>query len=333
MRWQTQERYLRQMLARQLDIPILGKIVFAVASGSATSAYEEYLRREMDIPAELLFSGALAPLNAYNSLSAYRNDVMLVFPGAYLLTAELAWAKVQTHMVGMGGPNIGGDFSESNTVLYTQTADVASVLTVTGQYSQFHNLVIENDKDDADNLTAATIAIYGTRWKNVAFHGHMEATQNTTVAAASLYITGAGMYPLLEDCIIGQSVWGIRSGALSGVLRFTSAGRPNGGIFKRCKFLSYSNTVTCAMIAVPTGTFIGRDWNFEQCSFRNDNPDYGTKLNQVFYLEPTGLQKNVITLKDCAAFGFDAWDDGNAANILSDMAVPAVTGGLGIEPT
>jgi len=87
------------------------------------------------------------------------------------------------------------------------------------------------------------------------------------------------------------------------------------------------------MVAVPAGTNIGRDWNFDQCSFRNDNPDYGTKLNQVFYLEPTGLQKNVINLKDCGAFGFDAWDDANNANILSDMAVPAVTGGLGIEPT
>lgn len=307
--------------------PGIGEIQYVAPATSATSQFRTQLESMGVQEVHLL------PSTAEAKMVGYRNDVMLVAPGAYAETAEIAWDKPWTHILGMGGNNIGGDYSEPNVVIYSITADVASVLTVTGQNSRFANFIVENNKDDADNLTAATIAIYGTTWRNVAFHGHMQATQNTTVAAASLYITGAGMYPLLEDCIIGQSVWGIRSGALSGVLRFTSSGRPNGGIFRRCKLLSYSNTVTCAMVAIPAGVNIGRDWNFEQCSFRNDNPDYGTKLNQVFYLEPTGLQKNVINLKDCAAFGFDAWDDGNAANILSDMAVPAVTGGLGIEPT
>ena len=307
--------------------PGIGEIQYVTPAAASTSQFRTQLESMGVDDIHLLPSVAEA------KMVGYRNDVMLVAPGAYAETAEIAWDKPWSHILGMGGNNIGGDYSEPNTVIYTITANVAKTITVTGQYSRFANLVIENYADDADNLAAAQIGNYGTAWRNVAFHGHMGATQNTTVAAASLYITGAGMYPLLEDCIIGQSVWGIRSGALSGVLRFTSAGRPNGGIFRRCKFLSYSNTVTCAMVAVPTGTFIGRDWNFEDCSFRNDNPDYGTKLNQVFYLEPTGLQKNVITLKNCGAFGFDAWDDGNAANVLSDMAVPAVTGGLGIEPT
>ena len=307
--------------------PGIGEIFYVAPADASTSQFRTQLQSMGVKDIHLLPSVAEA------KMVAYRNDVMLVAPGAYAETAEIAWDKAFSHIIGLGGDNIGGDYSEPNVVIYSVTANVASVLTVTGQYSRFINFVVENNANDADNLTAATIGIYGTTWKRVAFHGHMAATQNTTVAAASLYITGAGMYPLLEDCIIGQSVWGIRSGALSGVLRFTSSGRPNGGILRRCKLLSYSNTVTCAMVAVPAGVNIGRDWNFEYCLFRNDNPDYGTKLNQVFYLEPTGLQKNVINLMGCGAFGFDAWDDANNANILSDMAVPAVTGGLGIEPT
>lgn len=319
--------YVMQWLVDKLQLGLgIGDIYYVAASGGV--AYQNLL--DNGVPTSEIFSTVGA---AYAATTTTQNDVVLMAPGAYVETAEITWSKPHTHLVGLGGSNIGGDYSEPNCVLYTATAAVASTLTVTGRNCQFHNFVVENNADNAGNLTAATIGIYGTHWKNVAFHGHMAATQNTTVAAASLYITGAGMYPLLEDCIIGQSVWGIRSAALSGVLRFTSAGRPNGGIFRRCKLLSYSNTVTCAMVAVPTGTFIGRDWNFEDCSFRNDNPDYGTKLNQVFHLEPTGLQKNVINLKNCGAFGFDAWDDTITANILSDMAVPAVTGGLGIEPT
>jgi len=319
--------YILNWLTNRLQLGLgIGNIYYVADSSSAF--YQNLL--DNGVPTNEIFSTVGA---AESATTTTQNDVVLMCPGAYVETAEIAWDKPHTHLVGLGGLNIGGDYSEPNCVLYTITAAVGSTLTVTGQNCQFHNFIVENNADNAGNLTAATIGIYGTYWKNVAFHGHMAATQNTTAAAASLYITGAGMYPLLEDCIIGQNVWGIRSGANSGVLRFTSSGRPNGGIFRRCKLLSYSNTVTCAMVAVPAGTNIGRDWNFDQCSFRNDNPDYGTKLNQVFYLEPTGLQKNVINLKDCGAFGFDAWDDANNANILSDMAVPAVTGGLGIEPT
>ena len=310
--------------------PGIGDVHYVVPVGSATSKYNEWLRRDMNVHESKVHHNVL---DGYNALTGYRNDCLLVMPGAYDETAELAWAKQNTHLLGLGGPNVGGDWSEPNVVIYSDSVDCASVITVTGANSQFHNVVVSNYGNNSACLTAFTAAIYGLRFKNVAFQGVMTAGNDDVVAAASLYITGAGMYPLFENCTIGQDVWDMREGANSGVLRFTSAGRPNGGTFRDCKFLSVSNTVTAAAVAVPTGTFIGRSWLFERCSFINSNPDFGTNCNQVFYLEPTGLQKDIILLKDCAAFGYDAWDDASNANILSDMAVPAVTGGLGIEPT
>lgn len=306
--------------------PGIGDVFYLVVSGSA---YHVWLLNQK-VSGDHIFTTLAA---AYAATTASRNDVILAFPGAYVQTAELAWTNAHTHLIGLGGPNIGGDYSEPNVVFYTTTANVASVLTVTGAYSQFHNFVVENNKDDADNLTAATINIYGTRWKSVAFHGNMQSTQNATAVCASLYIGAAGMYPLIEDCIIGQDVWGERAAANSGVLRFSSTGgRPNGGIFRRCQLLSTGSTVTCAMVAIPAATSTGRGWLFDQCTFQHFN-DAGVSLNQAFYSVGAGVEKHTMLLHQCSAFGIDEWQDANDDVVISTMGVATVGGGLHIQPT
>ena len=300
--------------------------VFYVAI--ADSAYETWCK-EQGADSDHLFA---LPSLAYAAATAARNDIICVFPGAYLETAEIAWAKANTHMIGLGGPNIGGDYSENNVVMYTTTANVASLLTVSGKNSQFAFFVVENNKDDADNLTAVTIDIHGTYWKRVAFHGNMQSTQNSTVAAASLYIGGAGMYPLFEDCIIGQDVWGERAAANSGILRFNdTGGRPNGGIFRRCQFLSTGDTVTCAMVAIPAATSSGRGWLFDSCSFQHFD-DAGVSLNQAFYSVGAGVQKHTMLLHNCSAFGIDGWQDANDDVVIATMPITGTGGGLHIEP-
>lgn len=309
--------------------PGIGEIFYVAPASSSTSQFRTQLQ-SMGVRDESIYT---LPSLAYADMVAYRNDVMLVAPGAYAETAELAWSKAFCHLIGLGGNNSqAGDYSEASVALYTETANVASTLTVTGQYSQFHNLAVENNYSDADNLTAATINIYGTTWKNVGFHGHMAATQNSTAAAASLYIAGNGMYPLIEDCQIGQDVWGTRSGANSGVMRFSaSTGRPNGATIKNCKFLSRSVTASCALVAVPAAQCIGRSWLFENCHFSNFY-DETTLLTQVFYTV-TGTQKFTIQLKNCSAAGYDEWQTGDFNVVVADMPITGQGGGLMRAPT
>lgn len=305
----------------------MGKLYYVVAAKVSTNYYYDLLRENGIAPGDIYTS----PATAYAATTAGRNDTVVVFPGAYDLTATLTWANANTHMVGLGGPNIGGDYSENNVVIYTDSTDVASVLTVTGQNSQFYNFVVENMGANAACLTAATINIYGTYWNRVAFHGNTNSTQNAVAASASLYIGAAGMYPLLENCIIGQDVWGVRATANQGVLRFSgTGGRPNGGIFRGCQFLSTGSTATCAMVAIPAATSSGRGWLFDNCTFQHFN-DAGASLNQAFYSVGTGVQKHSMLLHHCSAFGIDEWQDADDDVVIGTMPITGTGGGLHIE--
>lgn len=334
MKWQTHEQYLRMILAKQLDIPMLGKIFYAVPQGSSTSLYEEWARTELDIPAELLFTGARAPSLAYEAASGYRNDVVCVFPGAYDIDTELAWSKANTHLVGMSGPNIAGDYTEFGVNIYSDNIATASILTVTGANSQFHNVAISNVGANAACLTAVTANVYGLRFKNVGMQGNMNATINAVAASASLYIGAVCCNPIFEMCEIGQDVWGIRTTASQGVIRYLgTASNNNGGLFKDCRIKSCADDVTCVMVAMPTAQSCGRSWVFDNTVFTNFDSSGGGALNLNQAFLTLNSQKDIVLLHHCAAYGIDAWSDGAYETILSDMAVPAVTGGLGIEPT
>lgn len=309
--------------------PGLGDFHWVGAATSATSQFKSWLETDLGV-GETIYSKASL---AFAQATAYRNDVIFVLPGAYAETASLTWSKAHTHMIGLSGPNCLGDYSEPGAVVYTATSAVASAVEVTGQNCQFHGINFQNAYANAGNLCALDLDKYGCVFKNCAFQGNMAATQSATVAAASLYISGAGMYPIFEDCLIGQDVWSIRTGALSGQLRFTDAGEaPNGGIFKSCMFKSLSNTNTVAMVAVPSVDAIGRSWIFDNCFFFNHSTTQ-TNMNQVFYLANTGSDNIPILLHHCVAVGYDEWQDADNAGLYSDMPVATVGGGLVIQPT
>lgn len=329
MKWRTKELWYRQMIAQQLEIPLLGKIFFAVPSASTTSNYEEWVRTDLDIPADLIFTGAKAPMNAYNACTNYRNDAVLVFPGAYDVDTSTTWSKYNTHMMGLGGPNTLGDWSEPNVVLYTDNIATAQIINLTGANCQFRNLTISNYGNNAACLTAMIINKYGAYFKNVHFQGNMTTNQCTTAAAASLYIAGSGMYCVFDDCTIGQDVWGTRSGANSGQLRFTGTVQPNGIWFRDCRILSRSDTATCAAVALPANGAVGRGLTFTRCSFQNLHTSH-TNLTHVFYDNDDAGQ--TICLQACNAMGYAQWQSKDR-RIFADMPITGTGGGLCLEPT
>ena len=304
-----------------------GDVKYVVASKVSTNLYYEKLKSNGIKDTEIYTTVT----SAYNATTGGQNDVVAVTPGAYLETEELAWSKANTHLVGLGGPNTGGDWSEPNVVIYTTGTAVASVITVTGANCQFYNCTVSNYGNNAACLTAFTLNTYGCYFANMTFQGHMTAGNDDTVAASSLAIGGAGMYPIFDNCTIGQDVWDEREGANSGVLRFTSAGRPNKGLFRGCIFLSRSITAEVAMVAVPTNTFIGRGWVFDNCIFSNFY-DGVTLLNQVFYTV-TGTQQFTIQLHRCTAIGFTEWQTGDFSVVVADMPITGLGGGLMRQPT
>ncbi|KKL62262.1 hypothetical protein LCGC14_2186950 [marine sediment metagenome] len=306
--------------------PGLGDVHYLVP---VASAYYSWLRDDLkQEPSKIHFNLA----DGYNALTASRNDVLLTYPGTYLATTEQVWAKANTHLIGMAGPNVLGDHTEPSVVFHTQTANVAATLSVTGGGCQFHNFQLINNASDADNLTAGEIDSYSSYWKNVAFQGHYGATQNSTAVCASLYIMDGAFNPIFDHCTIGQDNWGTRSAANSGVLRFAdTTGRPSGGQFLDCLFLSRSVTSTVCMVAVPAAQCIGRSWLFKNCHFSNFY-DEVTLLNQVFYTV-TGTQKFTMQLKGCSSAGFTEWQTGDFSVVVSDMPITGLGGGQMRQPT
>ena len=310
--------------------PGVGEVFYVAPAASATSQYKTQLESMGVNVVHAL------PSTAETYMTAYRNDVMLVAPGAYAETAEIAWDKANSHIIGLAGPHQGSDYSEFGVSIYSVTTDVAEVVDCTGHHSQFHNVNFTNAGNNAACLAAFNLDTYNCVFKGCAFHGVMTAGQDDVVAAAALYIDQAGFYPYFEDCQIGQNEWDAREGANSGVLRYVSggsAGAPSNGVFRRCRFLSRSDTATVAMVAVPSVDFIGRAWLFDNCFFHNLSTTQ-TNLNQAFYVN-TSSSDNIpsVNLHHCMASGIDEWQNGDVDAVVADMPIVGIGGGLGRAPT
>lgn len=303
--------------------PGIGEIFYVAPASSSTSQYRTQLQ-SMGINDERIYT---SPATAFADMVAYRNDVMLVMPGAYALTSELAWNKANTHMIGLGGPHSLGDYYEPNVVIYTATSAVNYVINLTGGNCQFHNVAIQNAGNSATNYAAVIVNKYGSYWKNVSLMGQMDATTAATAVCGALYIHTDGHTPIFEDCMIGQDVWSVRSGANGGVIRF-SGSQPNDGQFRNCTIKSISSTATCAAVAVASGTGIGRGWEFVNCRFTNFS-DAATQMNQVFY-GPSTSAWWPVHLHNCYAHGYDRWTDETSYRIFGTMPVADDGGGLAI---
>jgi len=277
------------------------------------------------------------PSLAYDAMEAYRNDVMLVAPGAYAETVELAWDLNNTHAMGLAGPTSFNDYSEPGVSIYTTTAAVAETVDLTGNYCQFHGINFANNGADTGNLAAFNVDGYSARFKGCSFHGVMNSTQNGVVAAAALYIDGLGSWYDFEDCVIGDDNWTVRTDALSSQLRYVSAANyPDSqhGRFKDCRFRLRSETATCAMVAMPGQYAVDRIHEFIRCTFTNHSVNWVNTLNQVFY-SVSNQMTNTILLTDCTQSGFDEWQDSDEGSMfMANMAAATATGaGKAVEPT
>lgn len=336
MRWRAYEMYMRNLLAQQLEIPLVGKIFFAVPAASSTSGYSDWIRREMDVPSELISEGNTAINLAYANMTANQNDVLLVAPGLYTETVSIDWAKSHTHIVGMGGPNIDGRVAKYNTMLYLDTASIDYALDVSGEECQFRNFQIQSGvlsgSANATTLSAARVTGYGNRFSKVMFKGIHSAAQLAAVACSSLEIGGDASYSRFEDCVIGQNGWGgVRTIAYQGHLIFTSAVTPSpqNGTFKHCLFLDRSDTTGLATVVIKTYGGLDRLWLFEDCHFDNWSTNYAGTMAQVF-VNAVMMQAANIRLKNCSASGYGAWSPTlhGGKYVMSDMPITGTGGGL-----
>jgi hypothetical protein len=304
----------------------LGEIKYLAPAVSTSSQFRSYLQ-SMGVPTSDMFTTFKA---AYAACDAYRNDVIIVFPGDYAATAAQSIDKDFTHVLGTD-PNIEGDYGQGGCNIYTTTAsDINDLWDISAKRSTFANLKLTNAGNDTGNLGAVKLYGEGDVFKRVSFMGIMAANQLTEAHAYSLCIDRGGYFPLFEDCIIGQNTWGPRSGAC-GHLWFTNAksGYPvDNGTFRRCKFTQYCETTTSPLVLIDLNS-IDRIWLFDDTTFYNYYSAASTQLDQVFDDNDT-YYTHTIVLKDCVAHGFHEWSDHDIGFVNIAGAMPDSNAGGGL---
>ncbi len=270
----------------------------------------------------------------YAQLRTGRNDTLFAAQGNYILTGVLTWSKSDTNCIGLC-ENVEGDYGQGGVNIYTTTASVAHTIDITGSRCRFQNLKISNGGANAANLGAVLVEGQGGIFKNVAFMGILDAAQIASANPYSLGIAPGGYFPIFEDCVIGQSTWGPRTQTLSGHLKFnvTGAGTygADGGIFRRCRFLSWAETASVSAVYIPIQGAkppLDRMWFFDQCTFYNFWTSAATKITEV--ITDACTTTHHIVLKGCTAVGYDQWQtsDYAGAYITADMPITGLGGGL-----
>lgn len=305
--------------------PGIGEMFWMAPAASSTSLFSTHLADKLGISEHL--NATLA--GAYAEVKANRNDVILTMPGAYDEAATLDWTKDHTHLIGLGGPVNKADYSEGNTVIYTDTSAIDYTVDLTGDHCQFINIGINNAGNHATSYGALNVNGYNNYFKNSSFIGNLGANQLAAVACGSLFVGTNGSNCYFDNCTIGEDCWGNRSGIRSGQLVFTGS-QPNGLRFLDCDFRSASIVVTVAMVRIEA-IAVGRDVRFKRCSFNNFASN-ATNNNQVFCAEvnDTTHSWTQIILEDCHSHGFDRWTDHSVDFIYGTMPVADDGGGQSI---
>jgi len=318
MRWQTQERYLRNQLAQVLRIPMVGQVHFAAPAGSATSLYDEWLRRDMDVPAALMHTGNSAIDEAYDNCEAYRNDVVLIAPGDYVRTASKTLSKSSTHLVSLGGPNqrhCPTTLTPGAVRVYCATTSIDNIFNITGDYVQIHGIQTMNTYSHNSNRCDWLISGKNIYMRHIRPRGGNGANQlNHADGGVPIIVAsgtaGAGNGFTVEDSFIGSAGNNARSVGVGAVLFEGGAVAGFAPVFRRCTFEMRCETTGSAnpkLIHLADNYAVDRYLLFDDCFFYNFWENLAGKPD--YCIVDACATTHAIVLKNCSQFGFDAWCD------------------------
>jgi len=291
--------------------PGIGEIKWLVPAASATSQYRTQLRTwgvdEGDMYTDIV--------PAEDALVANRNDVLLVMPGAYTMTASLTWDKDQTHMIGLGGPNqrYCPTTATSGAIQFKcVTTSIDSMFAVSGNYCQFQGFQTMNTFSSNANRCDFLISGKNTYFNRMRPRGGNGANQLNHADGGVPVIfagsAGAGNGFLAENSIFGSAGNNARTVGAGSVLFEGGAVCAFSPTFRNCGFemrCETSGSSNPKLIHLAADYAVDRLLLFDQCTFYNfyENlaamPDYA--------IVDACTTTHMIGLKDCFMYGFDYW--------------------------
>ena len=315
--------------------PGIGEIHHLVGEDTA---YYSWLKDDMKVHTNYIHH---TPMNGYNALTPNRNDCLLVHPETYTMAESLAWAKPQTHMIGVGNPTWrqGGKIRLQT----TDTSIVASVdVQASGVFMGGFN--ISQNGADAACLTGLRLSSTYFSGKQLDVRSFLNSEIAAIEAASCLEfadVASGGFGSTFNDCNFGTMSGAARTAtgaACNGVILFaksTSSGSPGAyAEFHDCRVLSRCEAAGGAMIKVLDARWgIDRLVLFKNSLVANFWLNYTDNLDGAIYCDVATPGSGKILLDKCALAGVDQWQTQDGGNILATMPIVGVGGGIEREPT
>ncbi len=271
---------------------------------------------------------------AYALTTNNRDDVVCVKPGLHTLSADLAWTKNHTHLVGMGGPLTEGDTYVDGTTITSGVSGTASItaLTITGAQCQFQDVLIEQGQAAATAKCAVKVAGPSNLFKNFSAVGMMNTTQDTGTTSSSLEIGASASYCRFEGGTIGSPLWFDRT-AINGQILFSntsSATLPQDITFIGTRILNASATATNPAVRLTANNAVDRLLEFRDCTFFNFQVNIGTVLTSGVFLDGCGTSHIILLSGKTCQYGWNNWADVHTYIFNAAGAANHGTGGTAI---
>lgn len=271
---------------------------------------------------------------AYGSCVSGHNDIVVIIgngaaSGTQRLSANFAWAKDATHLVGVCSPAL---YSQRARIAPTAAvAAFANFFTVTGNGCLFQNIQWFHgfDTGTTAQICLTLTSVNRNVFRNCHIAGMGDTASGNSATSRSLKISGGGEN-LFQDCVIGLDT-GNRSAANASV-EFAAATARN--VFRNCHFPFLGDDATALGYIGSGAGCVDRHQTFENCAFINAIQSTSTTMSALGTLPASAgglLLFRYCTLVGITEFGSDATTRGQC--YVDGGTVTAATAGIAVNPT
>lgn len=261
---------------------------------------------------------------AYALTTNNHNDVVNCIGGATELvpTAALNWSNSYTHFLGWCADNPDGMRCR---IEASAAADLANILTISGNGCIFKNLKLANAKDA--NSATNTLVVSGARNHliNVFAAGPIHATPAARNDSMAMSLTGEENR--FTNCSFGVTTI-VRGAAYLGEVQLSGDNKRN--YFDHCFFSHYCETAAVPLVNVLATS----DWTiFEDCLFHNFSVNWAnTKTDAILIAAGLPTYSVILRGQGNQLSGITGWSD-NVTRINSAQAQSNAGFGVKVSPT
>lgn len=214
---------------------------------------------------------------ALDLCTANQHDCVLALAGATAdnPSAEVAWDKSYTHLVGVGSLVYG--VGQRSRVVW-QAAVAHTPITFSGNGCIIKNMQFNNEHATGTAVGVALVTGERNFFEKVFFM----CPTSTTAASYSLKITDGGEN-VFKDCTIGQHTL-VRGAASHGlwIAKGSGGANPTRNKFIHCEFFSWSSVTTHALVTIAADVDVEAfTIQFEDCLFSNIVSGAGTLAHAI----------------------------------------------------